>query len=156
MTDLPDDDSLLRLENQTCFRLYAASRAITKVYQPLLAGIDLTYPQYLVMLVLWQERDGITIRELGQRLMLDSGTLSPLLKRLATKRLLEKKRGKKDEREVYVSLTDEGTALKKKARQIPEFLLCQALERQLPLREINGRLDQLLDFLAPKPFKDVV
>ncbi|MFC7047674.1 MarR family winged helix-turn-helix transcriptional regulator [Emcibacter nanhaiensis] len=148
MPDLPPADDLLKLENQTCFRLYAASRAITKIYQPLLAEIDLTYPQYLAMLVLWENCEAVTVRTLGQRLMLDSGTLSPLLKRLAAKGLLLKTRGKQDEREVYVSLTEKGTALKEKARQIPELLLCRVLEAQLPVQQVNERLDQLLEFLT--------
>ncbi|WP_417320515.1 MarR family winged helix-turn-helix transcriptional regulator [Emcibacter sp.] len=148
MTGLPEDDRLLKLENQTCFRLYAASRAITKVYQPLLETIGLTYPQYLVMLVLWEETGGITVRHLGHRLMLDSGTLSPVLKRLATRGLLLKSRGKKDEREVCLTLTEAGESLKEQAREIPEFLLCRAIEGQLPLQQINERLDELLDFLG--------
>ena len=156
MPDLPEAEDLLKLENQTCFRLYAASRAITKIYQPLLTAIDLTYPQYLVMLVLWEKTDGTTVKELGRRLMLDSGTLSPLLKRLVAKGLLIKNRGEQDEREVYVSLTKEGAALKDKAREIPEVLLCRALEGNLPFRQINERLDQLLDFLTAGERKQAV
>src|SRR5256885_13760944 len=93
-TDTPE---LLRLDNQVCFALYSASLAMTKLYKPLLDGIGLTYPQYLVMLVLW-ERDGLTVSEIGEQLTLDSGTLTPLLKRLEGANLLERVRDAQDER----------------------------------------------------------
>src|SRR5438105_12628747 len=107
-------DQLLRLDNQLCFALYSASLAMTKLYKPLLDPLGLTYPQYLAMLVLW-ERDGITVSELGERLQLDSGTLTPLLKRLESQGLLARERDRADERRVLLQLTPAGRALKARA-----------------------------------------
>lgn len=108
----------LRLSNQLCFPLYAASRRVIGEYAPFLSDIGLTYPQYLVMLVLW-EKDGMSVGEIGGRLMLDTGTLSPLLKTMQAKRLIVRNRSEKDERMVVVSLTSEGSALEEKAKDIP-------------------------------------
>lgn len=109
----------LDLNKQVCFALYRASRALTQLYRPLLDELDLTYPQYLVLLVLW-ERGPITVRELGQVLDLDSGTLSPMLKRLATRGVIERKRSAEDERSVVVHLTEQGDELREQASAIPE------------------------------------
>jgi DNA-binding MarR family transcriptional regulator len=114
---------LLKLSNQLCFPLYALSRKITSHYLPLLEKIGLTYPQYLVMLVLW-EQDGLSVKELGNRLMLDSGTLSPLLKKLEDREMLIRTRLKEDERVVIISLTETGENLKEKASEIPEQIKC--------------------------------
>jgi DNA-binding MarR family transcriptional regulator len=114
----PAADPALLLDNQLCFALYSASLAMTKLYKPLLESMGLTYPQYLVMLVLW-ERDGLTVSSLGERLTLDSGTLTPLLKRLEQAGLLLRQRATHDERQVLVSLTSEGRKLKTKAAAIP-------------------------------------
>jgi MarR family transcriptional regulator, organic hydroperoxide resistance regulator len=111
------------LDGQLCFALYSANLAMGKLYRQLLAGLDLTYPQYLVMLVLW-EGDGITVSELGERLFLDSATLTPLLKRLQTAGLVQRTRGTRDERQVIVTLTDEGRALREKAGQVPVDVFC--------------------------------
>jgi MarR family transcriptional regulator, organic hydroperoxide resistance regulator len=108
----------MELDAQLCFDLYAASRAVTNAYRALLADLDLTYPQYLVMLVLW-ERGSCTVSELGAALQLDSGTLSPLLKRLTTAGLVRRERRAEDERSVQVVLTDEGHALRAKAEAVP-------------------------------------
>lgn len=108
----------LELDAQLCFDLYAASRAVTNAYRPLLADLELTYPQYLVMLVLW-ERGTSTVRELGQALQLDSGTLSPLLKRLESADLLQRQRRIDDERAVQVTLTKKGHAMRAKAASVP-------------------------------------
>src|SRR3954447_20856924 len=97
----------LRLENQLCFALHAASRAMTAAYQPLLDALGITYPQYLVLLLLW-EQDGVRVSQLGERLHLDSGTLTPLLKRLESRHVLERRRSTDDERVVEVFLTAEG------------------------------------------------
>lgn len=113
----------LKLDAQLCFPLYALSRTITQHYQPVLKAIDLTYPQYLVMLVLWEE-NGISVNDIGQRLLLDSGTLTPLLKRLEEKSLVSRTRNPKDERVVLVSLSKKGISLKSKAVSIPEDLKC--------------------------------
>lgn len=111
------------LDGQLCFALYSANLAMGKLYRQLLAGLDLTYPQYLVMLVLW-EGDGITVSELGERLFLDSATLTPLLKRLQAAGMVQRTRGTHDERQVIVTLTDEGRALREKAGQVPVDVFC--------------------------------
>ncbi|MCW2708921.1 MAG: putative MarR family transcriptional regulator [Frankiales bacterium] len=111
----------MQLDAQLCFDLYAASRAVTSAYRPLLGDLGLTYPQYLVMLVLW-ERERCTVRELGDVLQLDSGTLSPLLKRLTAAGLVRRERRTDDERTVEASLTDEGRELAMKAQSIPSAI----------------------------------
>ena len=111
------------LDGQLCFALYSANLAMGKLYRQLLADLDLTYPQYLVMLVLW-EGDGITVSELGERLFLDSATLTPLLKRLQAAGLVQRTRGIRDERQVIVTLTDEGRGLREKAGQVPVDVFC--------------------------------
>src|SRR5256885_2518157 len=125
-TDTPE---LLRLDNQVCFALYSASLAMTKLYKPLLDGIGLTYPQYLVMLVLW-ERDGLTVSEIGEQLTLDSGTLTPLLKRLEGANLLERVRDAQDERRVRITLTPQGRALRDAAEKIPACVLQSTQDRK--------------------------
>lgn len=102
---------LLLLDNQLCFALYSASNAIVRAYRPLLEQLDLTYPQYLVMLVLWQQ-DGVSVKQLGEQLFLDSGTLTPLLKRLDVKGLVRRERSEQDERIRVLTLTEQGKALK--------------------------------------------
>lgn len=121
-------DQLLKLENQLCFQLYSASRMMTKLYQPLLKPLGITYPQYLVMLVLWEKPIGskFTVTEIGDLLFLDSGTLTPLLKRLELKRIIQRQRDSEDERQVIIRLTPAGEAMKQQARKIPEKLMCQA------------------------------
>jgi DNA-binding MarR family transcriptional regulator len=109
----------LQLDRQLCFALYSASLAMTKLYKPLLEPLHLTYPQYLVMLVLW-EGDGITVSQLGERVALDSGTLTPLLKRLEASNLVRRLRDAADERRVLLELTPAGRALKAKAITVPE------------------------------------
>ncbi len=118
---LPAGQALL-LDNQLCFSLYSASLAMTKVYKPLLDDLGLTYPQYLAMLVLW-ERDGLMVSELGERLFLDSGTLTPLLKRLEALGLVARIRAVEDERRVHITLTAAGRKLKVKAAKIPGCVL---------------------------------
>lgn len=108
----------LELDNQVCFALYAASRAVTQLYRPVLEALGITYPQYLVMLVLW-EHGPITVKDLGSKLELDSGTLSPLLKRLEGAGLVTRSRRATDERSVEVQLTDVGAALRKRALHVP-------------------------------------
>ncbi|MFC5520707.1 MarR family winged helix-turn-helix transcriptional regulator [Polaromonas jejuensis] len=115
-------DAMLRLDNQLCFALYSTSLAMTKIYKPLLDELGLTYPQYLAMLVLW-ERDGLTVSQLGERLYLDSGTLTPLLKRLESAGLISRLRAVEDERRVHITLTPEGRALKTRAAGIPACVL---------------------------------
>ncbi|MEN2671250.1 MarR family transcriptional regulator [Herbaspirillum huttiense] len=124
-TNLPDAliDEALLLDNQLCFAMYSASLAMTKAYKKILAPLEITYPQYLVMLVLW-EKDGVTVSELGTRLFLDSGTLTPLLKRMESMGLLHRNRDAGDERRVVVSLSDGGRALREKARAVPQQMSC--------------------------------
>ena len=113
---------MLQLDNQLCFALYSTSLAMTKVYKPLLAELGLTYPQYLAMLVLW-ERDGLMVSELGDKLYLDSGTLTPLLKRLEVSGYISRIRDVEDERRVYITLTSSGRKLKTRAAKIPGCIL---------------------------------
>lgn len=133
----------LNLKNQLCFKFYALSRHITSLYKPLLAELGFTYPQYLVMLVLW-EHEQTTVKTLGQELMLDSGTLTPLLKRLEQKGLLQRKRSSQDERSVEVSLTEAGRKIKQKASCIPEQLL-QAVNTESPdLPQLDAILSKMM------------
>src|SRR5262245_62946496 len=136
-------DEHLRLEDQLCFALYAASRAMTAAYAPLLDALELTYPQYLVLLVLW-ERDGQTVSALGDRLQLDSGTLTPLLKRLETRGLVERRRSVDDERVVEVVLTPAGKRLRRRCTAIPAAMFDRS---GLSLAEL-GRLRATLTELA--------
>lgn len=112
------DDRTLLLENQLCFPLYAAAKEVLSRYKPLLDDIDLTYTQYIVMMVLWEDRK-LSVSHLGERLHLDSGTLTPLLKRLAEKSLIHRERSSQDERKVIITLTQAGETLKEKALEIP-------------------------------------
>ena len=113
-----DNFDSLKLENQLCFPLYAASREIIKKYKPFLDGIGLTYTQYIAMMLLWESKT-MTSKEMGERLYLDSGTLTPLLKKLEEKGLLMRKRSPSDERNLQISITEKGTQLKEKASEIP-------------------------------------
>ena len=133
----PEDPQAL--DNQLCFALYSASLLMTKAYKPLLAEIGLTYPQYLAMLALWEE-DGVTVNTLGRRLYLDSGTLTPLLKRLETAGLITRARSAVDERQVLVRLTQQGRALKRKAAKIPERA---AIAAGLPVSDLISLREKL-------------
>lgn len=137
----------LLLDEQLCFALYAASRAVTAAYRPLLESLELTYPQYLVMLVLW-EADGMTVSQIGERLFLDSATLTPLLKRLEAAGLVQRQRATEDERQVVVSLTAEGRALKRKAGAVPEAIFCATGCELDELVDLKSRLDGLRERLT--------
>src|ERR1700749_3744246 len=115
-------DQPLKLDNQICFAIYSAAHAFNRVYKPLLDQLGLTYPQYLVMLVLW-ERDDVPLKNIGERLFLDSGTLTPLLKRLEAAQLIKRTRSTEDERQVLIALTPRGQALKEKAKSVPMSIL---------------------------------
>lgn len=118
----PRQDASLLLDDQLCFALYAASRAVVSRYRPLLDELGLTYPQYLVMLVLWERDEGsgpVSVRELGDQLRLDSSTLSPLLKRLEAHGLVRRRRDPADERSVRITLTDAGRRMRERARAVP-------------------------------------
>lgn len=137
-------DALLSLDNQFCFALHSATRSVIRAYRPVLQELDLTYPQYLVLLVLWEwdrvEHPRPTVRELGERLDLDSGTLTPLLRRLEAKGLIVRRRSVSDERELFVRVTRTGAAMKLKACSVPLSLMQQS---PIPLAEIVSLRDQL-------------
>ncbi|MDN7141133.1 MarR family transcriptional regulator [Pseudomonas sp. JQ170] len=142
-------DELL-LNNQVCFALHSTSLLMTKVYKPLLQALGLTYPQYLAMLVLW-EQDGLTVGEISHRLLTDPGSLTPLLKRLEAEGLLKRTRSRDDERVVLVQLTEQGRALQEQAKRVPPCILSasgQSLERlqklQAELLELRANLQQSL------------
>ncbi|AKJ99482.1 MULTISPECIES: MarR family winged helix-turn-helix transcriptional regulator [Pseudomonas] len=146
MNPLPAD--ALKLDSQLCFKLYAASRAVIRGYKPMLDQLGLTYPQYLVMLVLWEWQETApeqpTVKALGERLSLDSGTLTPLLKRLEQLALVQRQRSPRDEREVHLSLTQSGRALREQVGPLKARLLCDSgidLDR---LGELRDGLDHLL------------
>ncbi|WP_338571071.1 MarR family transcriptional regulator [Pseudomonas canadensis] len=122
MSKNPDPCESLMLDNQLCFALHSTSLLMTKVYKPLLQALGLTYPQYLAMMVLWEE-DGLTVGEISSRLLTDPGSLTPLLKRLEAEGLLSRTRSREDERVVVVELTDAGRALQDKAMGIPQCIL---------------------------------
>lgn len=136
----------LALHNQLCFALYSASHAMTRTYKPMLDKLGLTYPQYLVMLVLW-EQDGVLVKDIGNLLYLDSGTLTPLLKRLETAGLVERKRDKVDERQVRISLTAAGKALRAAAEEVPVQILCASGQTVEDLMRIRGDLTTVRDAL---------
>jgi MarR family transcriptional regulator, organic hydroperoxide resistance regulator len=138
------------LRRQVCFALYSASRAATAVYRPMLETLGLTYPQYLVLLVLW-ERDGATVRELGEELELDSGTLSPLLKRMETAGLLSRRRSAADERRVEVTLTEAGAALQDQAEAVPRQLADAAGLTGPELTDLRTTLVRLTEALRSAP-----
>lgn len=151
LASLHADDGL-QLDNQLCFKLYAASRAVIRAYKPMLDQLGLTYPQYLAMLVLWewqQQPPALpTVKALGERLLLDSGTLTPLLKRLELQGLLLRKRSVSDEREVHLALTPAGCALREQVLPLKSQLLCERgidLDQVAALRsQVGVLLDQFM------------
>ncbi|HLS98720.1 MAG: MarR family transcriptional regulator [Porticoccaceae bacterium] len=142
----------LKLDNQLCFALHALSRRVTARYRPLLDALGITYPQYLVMLVLWESQgdappenfEGITLKFLGERLLLDSGTLTPLLKRLEATGLVQRHRGARDERELRIKLTEKGLGLRDSAAKIPEQLACDYNLPEEKLALLHTELRELL------------
>jgi DNA-binding MarR family transcriptional regulator len=133
----------LKLKHQLCFPLYALSRAVINYYRPMLDELDITYPQYLVLLLLW-EHEALTVKALGEQLMLDSGTLTPLLKRLEQKELVTRERCKADERSVMIALTPQGRALELAAGAIPEQIKCSMSIDDQELADLKTRIDNLL------------
>ncbi|MEV0051710.1 MarR family transcriptional regulator [Saccharopolyspora shandongensis] len=136
------DESRLALDRQVCFALYSASRAFTGLYRPVLEELGLTYPQYLVMLVLW-EHESVTVKELGAALRLDSGTLSPLLKRLEARGLLTRHRSFADERSVAVVLTEDGAEMRAQARCIPDRMVAATGLQIDELEQLKSTLERL-------------
>lgn len=149
----------LALDNQLCFKLYAASRGVTRAYKPMLDQLGLTYPQYLAMLVLWEWHDAApahpTVKALGERLMLDSGTLTPLLKRLEQLKWVKRQRSARDEREVHLSLSATGVQLREQTHNLRTRLLCDSgidLNQADTLREgLDQLLGQLRDLSSSAP-----
>lgn len=136
-------DEFIKLEEHFCFTLYAASRAFSRLYRPILDKLNLTYPQYLVLLVLWEQRKS-TVKEIGELLDLDSGTLTPLLKRMEAAQLIQRRRDPEDERVVIIEITSKGEALKKEAMCVPlAFLTATGLSIN-EVRELNATLKKLL------------
>ena len=129
----------LALDHQLCFKLYAASRAVTRAYKPMLDQLGLTYPQYLAMLVLWEE-DGLTVGEVSARLLTDPGSLTPLLKRLEAEGMLSRVRSHEDQRVVHLRLTEQGKALQEKAKTIPQCILAASGLSLEQLQDIQKNL----------------
>ncbi|ADZ91621.1 MarR family winged helix-turn-helix transcriptional regulator [Marinomonas mediterranea] len=132
-----ENDGQLDLDNQLCFALYSASLAMNKLYRKMLKPLDITYSQYLVLLTLWKQ-DALSVTDIGEQLFLDSATLTPLLKRMESANLIERRRSEQDERHVIISLTEEGRLLKEKAKDIPNEVFCHT----------NCDLDTLLETKA--------
>ena len=139
MSKNPDPCESLLLDNQLCFALHSTSLMMTKVYKPLLQAIGLTYPQYLAMMVLWEE-DELTVSEISSRLLTDPGSMTPLLKRLEAEGLLNRTRSREDERVVVVELTDAGRALQEKAKDVPQCILGASGMALEQLRKLQGDL----------------
>ncbi|AOT09675.1 MarR family winged helix-turn-helix transcriptional regulator [Pseudoalteromonas luteoviolacea] len=140
---MSDKHPELNLDNQLCFSLYAASRHITRLYQPILKQHNLTYPQYIVLLILWQ-KDGILVKDIGERAQLKSNTLTPLLKRLEQNGLVTRQRDSEDERQCYVYLTEQGKNLERLCACIPSQMLKQTEMPVEKLIELKQLLDQLM------------
>lgn len=142
-----NEDTMLHLDNQVCFALYSAANAMVRAYRPMLKVLDLTYPQYLAMLVFWQQ-DQISVKVLGEQLHLDSGTLTPLLKRLEIKGLIRRERSKEDERARILCLTEAGIALKAQAKDVPVNMFCQAGLPKEELLMMKASCEALLNNLT--------
>ncbi|MBC3869121.1 MarR family winged helix-turn-helix transcriptional regulator [Undibacterium oligocarboniphilum] len=140
------DVDVLALNNQFCFALYSASLALTKTYKPLLDKLGLTYPQYLVMLVLWEQND-LLVKEIGSLLFLDSGTLTPLLKRLEAAGFIKRNRDASDERQVRITLTTQGKHIKKAAREVPLQIMCASGLQRDSVTGLRQQLSALRDQL---------
>jgi len=140
------DNSPLKLSNQICFPIYSTSRLLTKAYKPFLEKMGLTYPQYLVLMVLWEE-DKLSVNQITERLMLNTNTLSPLLKRMEKMELLHRKRSSKDERIVMVHLTEKGKHLRTEALPIPEKLISTLLTENIALSDVLQLKEMLNEWI---------
>ncbi|MCM3617558.1 MarR family transcriptional regulator [Sutcliffiella horikoshii] len=136
--------SNLTLENQLCFKIYSAEKKMMKLYRSYLDELGITYPQYLVLLVLW-EQDAISVKELGEKLTLDSGTLTPMLKRMETNQLITRNRSKKDERVVVITLTPKGKAINKEAECIPNNFLEKVSLNPNDLKVLSDLLTKVVE-----------
>ena len=141
----------LKLENQLCFPVYAASRLITREYQPFLDKLEITYPQYLVLMVLW-EKDSLSVNEITEKLILNTNTMTPILKRMEAQGIIIRKRSEEDERRVIITLTPKGKQLQSEASSIPEKLVARLVSEKVSLEELKILKDQLykiIDLLNP-------
>lgn len=149
MSDSMQDAELLYLDQQLCFRLYTASRLVIRAYQPLLKALDITYPQYLVLMLMWEWRDrdqsSGTVGQLGKRLQLDSGTLTPLLKRMESRGLVQRRRGEDDERERHIELTDKALAMRAQAVDWMKLAKESGKAESIDLESLSRNLDLLLE-----------
>nr|WP_018249701.1 MarR family transcriptional regulator [Orenia marismortui] len=136
----------MKLENQLCFPIYLASKEIIKIYKPYLKKLNLTYTQYIVMLVLWEE-DNIPVKDIGEKLYLDSGTLTPVLKKLEKKNFILRSRSKEDERVLIISLTTEGISLKDGAYEVPRKAFCKSGLKEEDVSLLKDKLYNLVDNL---------
>ena len=139
-------DDIVSPEQQLCFSVYSAAHAFTAAYKPLLEPFGLTYPQYLVLLALWQ-KDGVSLKEIGSRLHLDSGTLTPLLKRLQAAGYLHRGRDPKNERQLRVELTEEGQRLRGKVAQVRKSLMCSLGDAEAPIQGLREQVDAMTELL---------
>ncbi|MBO7910649.1 MULTISPECIES: MarR family winged helix-turn-helix transcriptional regulator [Vibrio] len=144
---MSDQDDYLKLDNQVCFALYSASNAMSRAYQPLLKALDLTYLQYIVMMVLWEAKE-INVKALGAKTHLDSGTLTPLLKRLEVKGYVLRTRSIEDERVRVITLTPSGVELKEQAQTVPIEMLCLSKMDEDELKSLKAQCEQLLGNLT--------
>lgn len=146
----------LKLENQLCFPIYALSRLIIREYKPLLDDLNLTYPQYLVLLLLW-ETDGLAVNDIAEKLVLNTNTVTPLLKRMETQGLVIRQRSDEDERRVIVTLTPQGLALRDKAATVPERLVSSLASKTMrvdDLKHMVGQIYSLIDHLSDEPHSE--
>jgi DNA-binding MarR family transcriptional regulator len=141
--------NMLALDNQLCFALYVCSKEIIRKYNPLLEPLGLTYTSYITLLCLW-EKDNVPVKELGARLFLDSGTLTPLLKKMEAQGLVTRTRGGKDERTVYIELTKEGREMRKKCEGVPQQMMCQNIIDIKDAAPLLGALHQMMGNLQQK------
>lgn len=149
------NDTQLQLSNQICFPLYSASRLMTQAYKPHLDELGITYPQYLVLMVLW-ENDGLTVNQISGKLLLKTNTLSPLLKRMEHMKLLKRSRSKEDERTVIIELTTHGKQLKTKALPIPEKLVAELKSDKIEFEDLLALKDTLCELISVLNTKKVV
>ena len=141
------NDTQLQLGNQICFPIYSASRLITKAYKPYLDKLGITYPQYLVLMVLW-ENDGLSVNQITEKLLLNTNTLSPLLKRMEKMELIQRSRCTEDERSVIIKLTANGKQLKTKALPIPEKLIAELLTDRIQMEDMLQLKDTLCELIT--------
>ena len=146
-TKITEDFNPLALDNQLCFALYVCSKEIIRKYNPLLEPLGLTYTAYITLLCLW-EKDNVPVKELGNRLFLDSGTLTPLLKKMETQGLVTRSRSDKDERTVFIKLTEEGKAMKNKCSKIPQQMMCQNILDMKKAAPLLQTLHQIMENMS--------